>query len=79
MWKQVNGGLVKVLAVAGVVGIILLMLIALDWIARVALDVETGEVTKWFTAIFTLVLGGSAGAKYVSGLEVTKKEDGPDG
>jgi hypothetical protein len=74
MWRQANGTTVKLLAITGVIGLIILMLILLDWLARQLLDIETGEVAKWFITLFTIVIGGGAGVKYVSGLEVTKKE-----
>jgi hypothetical protein len=79
MWRQANGTTIKLLAIAGVIGIIILMLILLDWLAKSLLGVDTGEVAKWFITLFTVVIGGSAGVKYVGGLEVTKKGDGPDG
>ena len=79
MWRYFNGGLLKILGVIGVVGLTLLMLILLNWLADVLLDFQSDELTKTFVTLFTLLIGGSAGVKYVGGLEVTKKGDKPDG
>jgi hypothetical protein len=79
MWKYINGGMLKLLGVIGVVGLTILMLIMLNWLADVLLDFQSSDITKAFVTLFTLLIGGSAGVKYVGGLEVTKKGDGPDG
>jgi apolipoprotein N-acyltransferase len=79
MWKQANGAIVKLLAIIGVVGLTILMLILLNWLADVLLDFQSSDITKAFVTLFTLLIGGSAGVKYVGGLEVTKKGDGPNG
>jgi apolipoprotein N-acyltransferase len=79
MWKQANGTTVKLLAIVGVVGLTILMLILLNWLADVLLDFQSSDITKAFVTLFTLLVGGSAGVKYVGGLEVTKKGDASDG
>jgi apolipoprotein N-acyltransferase len=79
MWKQANGTTLKLLAITGVVGLTILMLILLNWLADVLLDFQSSDITKAFVTLFTLLVGGSAGVKYVGGLEVTKKGDGPNG
>jgi NhaP-type Na+/H+ or K+/H+ antiporter len=79
MWRYFNGGMLKILGVIGVVAVTMLILIVLDYIAQTLLDVHTTDFLKVFVTLFTLLVGGSAGAKYVSGLEVKKKDDISDG
>jgi NhaP-type Na+/H+ or K+/H+ antiporter len=79
MWRYLNGGMLKLLGVVGVVALTMLLLILLNWLADTLLDEHAPtDIWKAFVTVFTLLIGGSAGAKYVSGLEVKKKEL-PDG
>ena len=73
MWKHFNGGTMKLLAMIGVVLITLLFLILLNWVSDLLLEPDPNMVMKGFVTLFTLLIGGSAGAKYVSTLTVTKK------
>lgn len=79
MWKYFNGATLKLLGVIGAIGLTILMLIVLNWLADVLLDYRSSDITKAFVTLFTLLIGGSAGVKYVGTLEVTKKGDGADG
>lgn len=75
MWRYLNGGMLKLLGVVGVVAITMLLLIFINWLAETLLDEHAPtDIWKAFVTLFTLLIGGSAGVKYVGGLEVTKKE-----
>ena len=69
----------KLLAMIGVVLVTLLFLILLNWVANTLMDPDPGGVVKSFVTLFTLLVGGSAGVRYVGTLEVKKKGDGPHG
>ena len=75
MWEHFNGATMKMLALIGVVLTTLLALIILNWLANLLLDPDPGVMVKSFVTLFTLLVGGSAGMKYVGGHTVTKKED----
>ena len=73
MWKHFNGGTMKLLAMIGVVLITLLFLILLNWVSDLLLEPDPNMVVKGFVTLFTLLVGGSVGAKYVGTLQVSKK------
>ena len=75
MWEHFNGATMKLLAMIGVVLTTLLALIILNWIADILLDPNPGVMAKSFVTLFTLLVGGGAGIRYVGGHTVTKKED----
>lgn len=74
MWRYLNGSMLKVLGVLGIVFLTMLILILLDWIATYLMEPDPDDLWKVFISLFTLLIGGTAGTKYVSGLEVTKKD-----
>jgi apolipoprotein N-acyltransferase len=74
MWQRFNGGTMKLLAIVGVVLTTLFVLILLNWIADMLLDPNPGALSKGFVTLFTLLVGGGAGIKYVGGHEVKKKD-----
>jgi apolipoprotein N-acyltransferase len=64
----------KLLALVGVVLTTLFVLIVLNWLANSLLDPDPGAMVKAFVTLFTLLVGGGAGIKYVGGHEVKKKD-----
>ena len=78
MWKYFNGATLKLLGIIGVIGLTLLMLILLNFVIIKLFDSRPDDLVKAFITLFTLFIGGSAGAKYVSTLTVTKKEPTDD-
>jgi apolipoprotein N-acyltransferase len=74
MWRHLNGATLKLFAIIGVVLITLFALIILNWLANSLLDPDPGATVKAFVTLFTLLVGGGAGIKYVGGHEVKKKD-----
>ena len=75
MWRHFNGATLKLLAMVGVVLTTVFFLIILNWLADLLLEPDPGITMKAFVSLFTLLVGGGAGIKYVGSHEVSKKED----
>ena len=74
MWRHFNGATLKLLAMIGVVLTTMFALVVLNWFADRLLEPDPGITVKAFVTLFTLLVGGGAGIKYVGGYEVSKKD-----
>jgi len=74
MLERMNGTVMKTLAIIGTAGIAYLMLLALGWLADRSLGVTFDTTTETITSILVIIVGGSAGARYVTSHDVQKKE-----
>jgi len=72
--EQLNGAVMKAAAMFGFAAVAYLVLIVLAWIGQQTLGLTMDETWKTVSSIIVILLGGSAGAKYVTSHDVSKKE-----